>query len=181
MEINEDNKSVTKTIDRLAVDVVKYMTEQGLTLTAAESCTGGLLAAAVTSVPGASEVFPGSAVTYSEDIKMRLLGVGQDTLERYTVYSHETAREMSEGARRLFDTDYALSVTGIAGPGGALENKPVGTVYVSVSSAKRTITKELNLDKTAGRDLIRTFAVKGALELLKEELAAQSRGDRLCQ
>ena len=97
MDFHEDNKSVTKTIDSVAEIVVKYMSERVLSMSTAESCTGGALSEAITSVPGASNMFLGGAVTYSEELKRKLLGVKQETLEKYTVYSRETALEMSRG------------------------------------------------------------------------------------
>ena len=166
MEIHEDNKLVTETIDSLAENVVKYMTEHRLTLSAAESCTGGLFAAAVTAVPGASNVFHGGAVTYTEEMKVKLLGVSPETLRRYTVYSAETAREMSAGAARVFETDYAAAVTA---------EKPVGTVYVSVRGPHNEVTRDLMLYNENGyekldRREIRRLTVARMLQMLSEML-----------
>lgn len=168
----EDNKSVTGTIDRIAEDVVKYMSGRGLTMSAAESCTGGLISATVTSVPGASAVFIGGAVTYTEGLKMKLLGVKKETLEKYTVYSAETAEEMSRGVLKLTGSDYSIAVTGIAGPSGGTDEKPVGTVYVSVSGGGKTVTKDLALynENEYGkmdRRIIRELTVLRSLEMLK--------------
>ena len=163
MYFHEDNKSVTESIDSLAVNVVKYMTEHGLTLSAAESCTGGLLAAAVTSVSGASAIFKGSAVTYTEEVKMKLLGVSPQTLERYTVYSKQTAEEMSRGAKKLFDSDAAVGITGIAGPGGAVDGKSVGTVYISAVGPRGSVSEEFHFE--GGRQEVRLCAVREALKL----------------
>ena len=175
MEIHEDNKLVTETIDSLAENVVKYMTEHRLTLSASESCTGGLFAAAVTAVPGASNVFHGGAVTYTEEMKVKLLGVSSETLRRYTVYSAETAREMSAGAARVFETDYAAAVTGIAGPAGGTAEKPVGTVYVSVRGLHNEVTRDLMLYNENGyekldRREIRRLTVARMLQMLSEML-----------
>lgn len=171
MNFHEDNKPVTKTIDRIAGDVVKYMTERGLTMSAAESCTGGLLSACITAVPGASAVFLGGAVTYTEELKMKLLGVKAQTLEKFTVYSEETAREMSRGVRALTGSDYGIGITGIAGPSGGTAQKPVGTVYVSISDSSRCVSTDLMLYKEneyekLDRRSIRELTVLKILELL---------------
>ncbi len=145
MDFHEDNKSVTKTIDSVAEIVVKYMSERVLSMSTAESCTGGALSEAITSVPGASNMFLGGAVTYSEELKRKLLGVKQETLEKYTVYSRETALEMSRGVRELTGADVGVGITGIAGPGGGTEDKPVGTVFVAVSCEGGETVKDLAL------------------------------------
>lgn len=176
MYFYEDNKSVTKSIDSLAVNVVKYMTEQGVTLSAAESCTGGLLSSCITEVPGASEIFAGGAVVYTEEMKMRLLGVSEDTLRRFTVYSEEVAHEMSTGVRKLTGSDYAIGITGIAGPGGGTRDKPVGTVYVSVCGQDAETVKNLALYneieyEKLDRRRIRELTVLRALEMLSDMLS----------
>lgn len=176
IQINEDNKSVTKTIDILASDVVKYMTEKRLTLSAAESCTGGLISVRITDVPGSSQVFIGSAVTYTERMKMELLGVRAETLRRYTVYSEQTAKEMCLGIRRLTGSDFAVAVTGIAGPSGALPGKPVGTVYAAVCCGGGCRAENLMLYKENGyeksdRRSIRELTALKTLRMLADALA----------
>ena len=104
------------------------------TMCCAESCTGGLIGAAMTDLPGSSEFFFGSAVTYSNEAKMKLLGVREQTLIDHGAVSEETAREMALGAAALFGADYSVAVTGIAGPGGATDTKPVGLVYMEAAS-----------------------------------------------
>ena len=111
---------------------VRLLSRKGLRITFAESCTGGLMAASVTDVPGASAVFPGSAVTYSNGIKIKAVSVDPETIEKHTEVSREAAREMAAGAAAFFGADIAVSATGYAGPGGGTENDPVGTVYVGV-------------------------------------------------
>ncbi|WP_347497643.1 CinA family protein [Ruminococcus sp. YE71] len=178
MNFYEDNKSVTKSIDSAAACVVKYMTEHGLSLSCAESCTGGALAAAVTSVAGASAVFLGGAVTYTEEMKMKLVGVRRETLERFTVYSAETAAEMSEGVRELTGSDFGIGITGIAGPSGGTDEKPVGTVYVSVSGKNGTVTRDLALYKEyekLDRRSIRELTVLKSLEMLEDEFKKEER------
>ena len=112
----------------------QLLVEQGLTLALAESCTGGLIGHRITNVPGSSEYFMGGVVAYAYDAKERVLGVRHDTLYDHGAVSEETALEMARGARRLLMTDVALAVTGIAGPGGGMPGKPVGLVYIALST-----------------------------------------------
>jgi PncC family amidohydrolase len=108
---------------------------QGLTLAFAESCTGGLASSLITDVPGSSSYFLGSAVTYANAAKEAILGVKHETLSAQGAVSAETAAEMARGAQRLFGSDLAVSVTGIAGPGGGTPDKPVGLVYIHLSAS----------------------------------------------
>ena len=124
--------------ESLATRVVRLLTERKQTLALAESCTGGLIAHRVTNKPGASEVFLAGFVTYSNLAKQRFLGVHAETLAANGAVSEPVAREMAEGARRAAGTDYAIAVTGIAGPGGGTTEKPVGTVFIALASAKET-------------------------------------------
>ncbi|MBQ6136349.1 MAG: nicotinamide-nucleotide amidohydrolase family protein [Kiritimatiellae bacterium] len=135
-----------------------------MTCAAAESCTGGGVGAAITSVPGASEVFAGSVVSYSNDVKRSVLGVDAKSLERFGAVSSEVACEMASGARRLMKTDLAVSVTGIAGPGGGSEEKPVGLVWFGISSAAGTRTEKAIFQ--GGRDAVRAQAVMHAIGML---------------
>jgi nicotinamide-nucleotide amidase len=105
------------------------------TLATAESCTGGLIADLITNVPGCSGCFRGSVVAYHNDIKMKLLGVSEDTLAKHGAVSAPVAREMAEGLRRVFAVDWAISVTGIAGPDGGTKTKPVGLVFIGIADA----------------------------------------------
>jgi nicotinamide-nucleotide amidase len=124
--------------DSLETEIVRLLVERRQTLALAESCTGGYIAHRVTNVPGASAIFSVGLVTYSNEAKQRFLGVRPETLARNGAVSDLVAREMAEGARRASDTDYAIAVTGIAGPGGGTPQKPVGTVFISLSSPKET-------------------------------------------
>lgn len=172
----EDNKSSPRGLDFSADRVVKYMITSGLTLSTAESCTGGLIAEAVTRVAGASATFRGGVVSYSEEVKQKVLGVSSDTLERFTVYSEQVASEMSLGVMRLMQTDAAIGVTGIAGPGGGTEDKPVGTVYVSVRYGSRETVKDLRLYEEyekPDRELIRQTTAQRALEMLMTLLESE--------
>ena len=142
------------------------MREKKLTLSTAESCTGGMIGAALTSVSGASSVFMGSAVTYSNDMKNRLLGVPNGTLISYGAVSSQTAEAMAVGACKNLQTDAAVAVTGIAGPDGGTPEKPVGLVYVGISYKNKTDTIELRLN--GNREAIRTKTCALALlELYK--------------
>lgn len=118
--------------------IVQLLTEQKKTVAVAESCTGGLICNRLTNVSGASAVLMHGMVTYSNEAKRTQLGVGAESLEKFGAVSETVAREMAEGARRVGKTDYAIAVTGIAGPSGGTQQKPVGTVYIAVSSDKGT-------------------------------------------
>ena len=124
--------------DSLESVVIGLLTSGKKTVAVAESCTGGFLAHRLTNVPGASAVFVGGVVAYSSAIKRAILGVREETLRQHGAVSEPAAREMAEGARRLVRADYALAVTGIAGPGGGTPEKPVGTAYVGLSENKGT-------------------------------------------
>ena len=119
-----------------AAKIGEAMKFRGVTISTAESCTGGGLSACFVSVPGSSSWFKGSAVAYQNEIKTGLLGVSEKILSEKGAVSKECAAAMAEGARRIFDTDLAVSITGIAGPDGGSAEKPVGTVWIGFSSAK---------------------------------------------
>jgi nicotinamide-nucleotide amidase len=148
--------------------VVRLLTERQQTLAVAESCTGGRLADRVTDVPGASAVFVGGVVTYSNELKQRLLGVRADTLTTQGAVSETTAREMAEGARTRLGADFALATTGIAGPSGGTKTKPVGTVFIALATPNRTVVlPQLN---RFDRDTFKNVTTQQALELLRREL-----------
>ena len=131
-------RSITQSAQQphpLAVELGARFRERGLTLALAESCTGGLIGSLITDVPGSSDYFLGSAVTYAYSAKEAILGVRRATLLAHGAVSAETAAEMAQGARRIFGADIAASVTGIAGPGGATPDKPTGLTYIHLSAA----------------------------------------------
>lgn len=123
-------------------EILKVMSSGKLTLSLAESCTGGALSQVFTQHEGSSEVFMGGAVVYSNQLKEQILGVSKETLLNFGAVSEETVKEMVQGALQNFNTDYAIAVTGIAGPGGGTDLKPVGTVYIAVASKNEVIAKK---------------------------------------
>jgi nicotinamide-nucleotide amidase len=133
--------------DPLEVVIGKTLRDKKLTLSVAESCTGGYLSHLITSVPGSSEYFLGSMIPYAYEIKMRQLGVKPETLENYGAVSEPTIIEMANIVRAKFNTDIGVATSGIAGPGGATPDKPVGTVWIAYSDKHHTITKKLQLTK----------------------------------
>ena len=121
-------------MEDLAKRAGELLKRMGLTLSLAESCTGGLIAHRITNISGSSNYFLGGVVAYSNEAKEKILGLPHETLLRYGAVSEETARAMAEGARRLFVSDLALAVTGIAGPTGGTPEKPVGLVYIALAA-----------------------------------------------
>jgi len=142
-----------KQLLELAEKTVKLLKEQKLTLSSAESCTGGMFAELITSVSGASEVFELSVVSYSSRIKNKILGVDKNTLATLGAVSDATALQMAENVRRLSSSDISVSVTGVAGPSTS-EGKAVGTVYIAVSTKNGTSAKLLNIEPL-GRKFVR--------------------------
>ncbi|HEY3268330.1 MAG TPA: competence/damage-inducible protein A [Armatimonadota bacterium] len=155
--------------ENLEDGVVARLRALGLTLAGAESCTGGLIGDRITNVPGASDVFQGVAVTYGNRAKVDILGVRPETIERVGAVSEETAREMASGARNAYHADVAYAVTGIAGPSGGSEEKPVGTVFVAVQTPSRTAAREHRF--RGAREVIKRYSAQAALNLLREMLA----------
>lgn len=132
-------------VSELAAELIGVLRAKGLTLSTAESCTGGAIAAAVTSVPGSSDVFKGAVVAYANEVKRSLLGVSDDTLQSYGAVSEQTVREMVQGVARATDSDCAVATSGVAGPGGGTPDKPVGTVWVAFYVKGRVVTSLLQL------------------------------------
>ncbi|MGV8082609.1 MAG: nicotinamide-nucleotide amidohydrolase family protein [Coriobacteriia bacterium] len=153
--------------------LVHLAAERGLTLAVAESCTGGLVAGAITGVPGASSVFLGGVVSYSNEAKMALLGVGASTLADYGAVSAETAAEMAAGTRERFGADLAVSTTGIAGPGGGTPEKPIGLVWFGIADGRGVRTVRRQWPERFGRQTIRVMATAFALDLLRHEVLGE--------
>jgi nicotinamide-nucleotide amidase len=154
----EDERSV----EALVLDACR---ERGLSLATAESCTGGLVAARLTSVPGSSDVFLGAVVAYADEVKARELDVPEEMLERHGAVSSEAADAMAAGARARLGADLAVAVTGIAGPGGATPEKPVGLVYLHAEGPDGSLARRLDLP--GDRDAIRARATVAALHLVR--------------
>lgn len=152
----------------LAEKLIEEAALRNVTIALAESCTGGMIAGVLTDIPGASKVFLGSAVTYSNEAKIDILGVDPDIINDHGAVSSHCAEKMAEGAKRIFRSEIALSVTGIAGPDGGSAEKPVGTVWFGISSNDATYT--LKKQFSGERALIRNSAVKTALEALLERV-----------
>lgn len=156
-------------LDELASRVIEIFREKGLSLALAESCTGGMIAETITNVAGASDIFYGSAVTYVNSAKEHILGVARETLEKHGAVSSECAEEMACGARSVYGADVAMSVTGIAGPGGGSEAKPVGTVWFGLATkdGAETFRRRFDGDRAAVRrqtveEVLRRLAEAGA-------------------
>jgi nicotinamide-nucleotide amidase len=147
----------------------KLLKERNSTLSLAESCTGGIIASKIVSISGSSDYFKGGVVAYSNEIKMKELGVPAETLAMHGAVSQQTAEAMAEGVRTRFETDYSLSVTGIAGPLGGSEEKPVGTVWIAVSSKEKTMAKKFRFGDNRQRNITRTaMAAMNMLRLFIE-------------
>jgi nicotinamide-nucleotide amidase len=144
------------------------MEGKGLTLSTAESCTGGYIAHLITKHPGSSVVYKGGAVVYSNDLKQSVLGVSKTTLESYGAVSEPTVREMAQGALDHFKTDYAVSVSGIAGPGGDTPDKPVGTVWIAVASKQGIVSKLFKFGNKRVQNIERSASA--ALMMILNEL-----------
>ena len=164
-----NKESLFERLDPLAERVARKLLDQGLTLSSAEACTGGLFAARMTELAGSSRFFDRSIVTYSNQAKLDHLGVSPDTLEKFGAVSPETAREMAVGLAQVSGSDVCISVTGIAGPGGGTEEKPVGTVFMAVVYQGQTQTVQaptVNVDRSYNRN----HSVLSMLDLLNQLL-----------
>jgi nicotinamide-nucleotide amidase len=157
--------------DTLEGIIGRLLTEKGLTLAVAESCTGGLLTDRLTDVPGSSAYLERGLVTYSNQSKIGLLGVPEAVIVQHGAVSEETARLMAEGVRRRADVDLGLSTTGVAGPGGGLESKPVGTVYIALADAENTVCRTYAFRWDRRRNKI--IATQAALMMLKRYLTGK--------
>ena len=148
----------------LEKDVVESLIKHKKTLATAESCTGGMIGKLITSVPGASDVYGFGFITYANEAKEKILGVKKETLEKYGAVSLQTASEMAEGAQKVSGSDIAVSVTGIAGPGGGSLEKPVGLVYTAITDGKTTNIQRLMLK--GDRDSVRKQTCEKVFEMI---------------
>jgi nicotinamide-nucleotide amidase len=149
--------------------VGKILVDKHATLALAESCTGGLIASLLTDIPGSSDYFLFSAVTYSNQAKIKVLDVKAETLNQYGAVSKQTVIEMAEGARQVAAASYGLATSGIAGPAGGTDEKPVGTVCIGLSSKSAATGHRFHIDARDRRTRKRIFAIT-ALDLLRQKL-----------
>lgn len=152
----------------LASEAVRLLSERGLTLSTAESCTGGGIGAALTSVPGSSQVYLGGIISYTNAVKEMLLGVPRELLDSVGAVSAPVAEAMAKGARAVTGSDFALSVTGLAGPGGDEYGNSVGTVFLGCAFGESVFSREFHFP--GDRERVRQAAVEEALRLVIQEL-----------
>lgn len=157
-------------MESLCYEIIELLRLKNLTLASAESCTGGLISKMITDVAGCSDVFEGGVVSYSNDVKMKLLGVKAETLEKHGAVSGETAKEMALGVRQACMADVGISTTGIAGPTGGTAEKPVGTVYIGISFGDICESELLSINPEYSREKIRNVAAQKILELLYKKI-----------
>ena len=149
-------------------EIILKLIEDNITISTAESCTGGSLGKIITAVPGASSIYGYGFITYANEAKEKILGVSHDTLEKHGAVSPDTALKMAKGARDVSGSDIAVSVTGIAGPGGGTPEKPVGLVYIAISDKNGEEYRKLNL--SGNRDEVRAKSCDEVFKLIKERL-----------
>jgi nicotinamide-nucleotide amidase len=154
--------------DTLAGTVGGLLREKCATLATAESCTGGLVAKLLTDIPGSSDYFLAGWVTYSNDAKINALAVDRETINRHGAVSEPVARQLAQGARLKAGADYALAITGVAGPSGGTAEKPVGLVYIALADSQQTMIERLVA--SGPRDVVRQRAALAALNLLRLKL-----------
>ncbi|MFH0769425.1 MAG: CinA family protein [Chloroflexota bacterium] len=151
-------------------DVGNLLRQKGLTLGAVESATGGLISHLVTNVPGSSDYYKGSVTAYSNEIKIKVVGVKEETIKKYGAVSSQVAKEMAQGGRKVLAVDICLADTGIAGPSGATPGKPVGLFYIGLSHQTGTYSRKHNLQ--GNREQNKLYAAQAALGWLKEYLTS---------
>ena len=154
--------------DTLPIVVGKLLSDKGLTLSTAESCTGGTIAEMITAIPGSSKYFKGSVVAYSNEIKTNLLGVSPDAIRENGAVSKQVVEAMAKGARKAMNSDYSVSTSGVAGPDGGTPEKPVGTVWIAVATPEKVISVKLRLGDHRQRNI--SLASANALNLLRRVL-----------
>ena len=149
----------------LSLKIVKLLTKKKLTVSFAESCTGGLLASTITSINGSSKVFNMGLVTYSNNAKIKLLGVPKKTIIKFGAVSYETCLSMVKNLSKISKSNISISITGVAGPNGGTKEKPVGLVYIGLKKGSKTIIKK-NLFKSKKRISIQKATVNQALKMI---------------
>lgn len=169
MNIFDRCSEMNRATSELTKIIIKKMKKDGLTLATAESITAGGLASAITEIPGASDIFLGGILAYSDTSKKKLLGISARTLATSTAVSEVVAKEMAESARTHFSCDYAISTTGVAGPGKAYGQR-AGTVWIAIASKRETVTISLSL--SGDRDSIRKATIESALACLSRILTS---------
>ena len=152
-------------MNNLSLKIVKLLAKKKLTVSFAESCTGGLLASSITSISGSSKVFNMGLVTYSNNAKVKLLKVPKKTITKYGAVSYETCLSMVNNLNKISKSDISISITGVAGPNGGTKEKPVGLVYIGLKKGSKTIIKK-NLFNSKKRILIQKATVNQALKLI---------------
>lgn len=157
-------------MNAINANIVQYLTTKEMTISVAESCTGGGIARLITQVPGASTIFKGGVVAYSPEMKRQILGIDESILNGFGVVSRETAMGMAWGCARLFKTDWALATTGYAGPGGGDINHPVGTVYIAIYSPRLQLSGIWKFRFEGSRESIMAQAADTALKQLDRML-----------
>lgn len=147
----------------LSREIQQYLYESGMTLGTAESCTGGRIAEAIISVPGASDYFKGGIISYTNDVKENVLGIDSQLLKEKTAVCEDVAIAMVKGAIRVLNVDLAISTTGVAGPGGGTHEIPVGTIWIACGNKDNIVT--MKLEEDYGRDINLAIATSKALQL----------------
>ena len=155
----------------MEIEIGELLTEKNLTISCAESCTGGLLTDKLTNVAGSSAYVKGAVVSYTNETKMNALHVKEETLEKFSAVSRQTAQEMAANVRQLLNTDIGVSVTGIAGPGGGTPDKPLGTVYIGISGLNGDKVQKFKFH--GSRTEIKAKSVEAALVLLQVYLTSE--------
>jgi len=176
--VHNDDNSLTKSFwiillacamnDDLTRRVGKLLSESNMTIGVCESCTGGMLGAMITSIPGSSKYFMGGVIAYSDLVKSKVVGVRAGTLKHFGAVSSKAAKEMALTVKKKIQTDIGVSITGIAGPGGGTTEKPVGLVYIALAIKNKVVVKRFTFK--GGRQRIRRTACKHAMDLLRKVL-----------
>lgn len=165
-------EDIYNNIRKFAEEIVRECAEHGYKISTAESCTGGMISAAITAISGSSAVIELGICSYSNRVKREVLGVSEETLREFTEYSLPCAEEMAKGAVMVSGADFAVSTSGVAGPIGGTAENPVGTVYIAVSGKSVSESKRFNFENN-GRDYIRAAAAEKALEMLLSRIKSK--------